>query len=145
MRERIETEPPSHPIDDLSLSLSDLGGETGVQAGLIRDARESGRETLVGVDRRLSSRFGGVHALHRAVEVAPWHPAPEMRSLLVPIDPLASGSVRALHMPDPAEVRETTREGERRPASLYQGREVAAHRPDRRWLDVRPVVAACSL
>ena len=121
MRERIETEPPSHPIDDLSLTLSDLGGETGIQAGLIRDARESGRETLVGVDRRLSSRFGGAHALHRAVEAAPWHPAPEMRSLLVPIDPLASDSVRALHMPTPAEVRETTVEGERRPESLYQG------------------------
>ena len=120
MRERIETELPSHPIDDLSLTISDFGGETGVQAGLIRDARESGRETLVGVDRRLSSHFGGVRALHRAVEVAPWHPAPEMRSLLVPIDPLASDSVRALHMPASAEVRETTGEGERRPESLLR-------------------------
>ena len=115
--ERLETDPPSHPIDDLSLTLSNLGGETGVQAGLIRDARESGLETLVGVDRRLSARFGGVRALHRTVEVAPWHPAPEMRSLLVPIDPLASDSVRALHMPAPAEVREA----KRRPVSLYQG------------------------
>ena len=132
--EHLETEPPSHPIDDLSLTLSDLGGETGVQAGLIRDARESGRETLVGVDRRLSSRFGGARALHRAVEAAPWHPAPEMRSLLVPIDPLASDSVRALHMPTPAEVRETTRGGERWPASLLRNggwRRIA--RIDERW------------
>ena len=127
MRARVETEPPSHPIDDLSLSISDLGGETGIQAGLIRDARESGRETLVGVDRRLSSRFGGVRALHRAVEVAPWHPAPEMRSLLVPIDPLASDSVRALHLPTPAEVRETGEGSERKPASL---------RLDGRWSDI---------
>ena len=134
IRERIETEPPSHPIDDLSLTLSDLGGETGIQAGLIRDARESGRETLVGVDRRLSSRFGGVRALHRAVEVAPWHPAPEMRSLLVPVDPLASGSVRALHMPAPAEVRETTGEGERRPESLLRnGMWRPIDRIDERW------------
>ena len=120
MGERLETGQPSRPIDDLSLTLSDLGGETGIQAGLIRDTRESGMETLVGVDRRLSSRFGGVHALHRAVEAAPWHPAPEMRSLLVPIDPLASGSVRALHLPTPAEVKEAGREGERRPASLLR-------------------------
>ena len=127
MRERIETEPPSHPIDDLSLTISDLGGETGVQAGLIRDARESGRETLLGVDRRLSARFGGGRALHRAVEVAPWHPAPEMRSLLVPIDPLASDSVRALHLPAPAEVREIGEGSERRPASL---------RLDGRWSDI---------
>ena len=127
MRERLETGPPSHPIDDLSLTISDLGGETGVQAGLIRDTRESGRETLVGVDRRLSSRFGGVRALHRAVEVAPWHPAPEMRSLLVPIDPLASDSVRALHLPVPAEVREIGEGSERKPASL---------RLDGRWNDI---------
>ncbi len=134
MRERIETESPLHPIDDLSLTISDLGGETGVQAGLIRDARESGRETLVGVDRRLSSRFGGARALHRAVEVAPWHPAPEMRSLLVPIDPLASDSVRALHMPASAEVRETTGEGERRPASLLRdGGWRRIERIDERW------------
>ena len=134
MRERIETEPPSHPIDDLSLTISDLGGETGVQAGLIRDARESGRETLVGVDRRLSARFGGAHALHRAVEVAPWHPAPEMRSLLVPIDPLASDSVRALHMPAPAEVRETGMGGERRPGLLLRdGNWRPIERIDERW------------
>ena len=134
MRERIETEPPSHPIDDLSLTLSDLGGETGIQAGLIRDARESGREALVGVDRRLSSRFGGGRALHRAVEVAPWHPAPEMRSLLVPIDPLASDSVRALHMPAPAEVRETGIEGEHRPESLLRdGNWRPIQRIDERW------------
>ena len=73
-------------------------------------------------------------ALHRAVEAAPWHPAPEMRSLLVPIDPLASDSVRALYKPAPADVRETTREGERRPASLYQGgRWRHIDRIDERW------------
>ena len=127
MTERLETGPPSHPIDDLSLTLSDLGGETGIQVGLIRDARESGRETLVGVDRRLTARFGGGRALHRAVEVAPWHPAPEMRSLLVPIDPLASDSVRALHLPAPAEVREIGEGSERKPASL---------RLDGRWSDI---------
>ena len=125
--ERLEAEPPACPLDDLSLTLSDLGGETGIQPGLIGDARDRDRETLVGVDRRLSSRFGGSRALHRAVEAAPWHPAPEMRSLLVPIDPLASDSVRALHMPTPAEVRETARGGERRPDSLFR---------NGRWRDI---------
>ena len=120
--ERIETEPPSHPVDDLSLTLLDLGGESGVQAGLIRDTREKGRETLVGVDRSLTSRFGGNRALHRAVEVAPWHPAPEMRSLLVPIDPLAADSVRALHAPTPADVREVIEGVEHRPAAVRVGR-----------------------
>ena len=128
--ERLETEPPSHPVDDLSLTLLDIGGETGVQAGLIRDARESGREALVGVDRRLSSRYGGVRTLHRAVEVSPWHPAPEMRSLLAPIDPLAVDSVRALHAPAPAAVSEVGEGVERRPTAVRVGR---------RWREVESV------
>ena len=130
MGERMESQPPTCPVDDLSLTLLELGGEPGVQPGLFRDARESGRETLVGVDRRLSSRFGGARALHRAVEVAPWHPAPEMRSLLVPIDPLASDYVRALHAPTPAEVSEVVEGDERRPSAVRVGR---------RWRDVESV------
>ena len=57
-----------------------------------------------------------------------------MRSLLAPIDPLASDSVRALHMPAPAEVRETDIGGERRPASLYEnGDWRRIERIDERW------------
>lgn len=121
LRERLEAGPPAYPLNDLSLTLSDMGGEPGVQPGLIRDARESGRETLIGVDRRLSSRFGGARALHRAVEVAPWHPAPEMRSLLVPIDPLASDAIRSLHIPTSIEVSEDARGEERGPAAVRAG------------------------
>ena len=121
LRERLEAGPPAYPINDLSLTLSDMGGESGVQPGLIRDARESGREALIGVDRRLSSRFGGARALHRAVEVAPWHPAPEMRSLLVPIDPLASDAIRSLHIPTPTEVSEAAGGDERGPAAVRAG------------------------
>ena len=121
LRERLEAGPPAHPLNDLSLTLSDMGGESGVQPGLIRDARESGREALIGVDRRLSSRFGGARALHRAVAVAPWHPAPEMRSLLVPIDPLASDAIRSLHVPTPIEVSEAAGGDERGPAAVRAG------------------------
>ena len=57
------------------------------------------------VDRRLQARMGG-HALYRIVEVAPWHPAPEMRALQVPIDPSGRDAIRPLHQPSPVEVRE---------------------------------------
>ena len=107
LRERIGRRPPPYPIDDLSLVLSDLTGEPGIQGGLLRDARESGIKTLVETDRRLRSRMDGAPALYRGVEVAPWHPAPEMRSLLVPVDPLVSGAVRALRQPTPVEARES--------------------------------------
>ncbi len=128
--ERIETEPPSHPVDDLSLTLLDLGGEVGLQVGLIRDARESSLERLTETDRQLRGLMNGTPALYRSVEVAPWHPAPEMRSILAPIDPLAADSVRALHSPAPAEVSEVVEGVERRPAAVRVGR---------KWRDVENV------
>lgn len=104
--ERVQRNPPVLPVDDLSLTLSDLGGEQGVQRGLLRDARESRLEVLTDTDRRLRSHLDGAPALYRGVEVAPWHPAPEMRSLLVPVDPLVSGSIRPLRQPIAVEARE---------------------------------------
>ncbi len=131
LRVRLDAAPPMYPLDDLSLTLSDLGGEPGVQTGLLRDAREDSRETLIGVDRRLRGLMDGLPALRRAVEVAPWHPAPEMRSLLVPIDPLASDGVRALRAPAPAEVREAD---ERGPAAIrLRGRWRDIERVSDRW------------
>ena len=105
--ERIDNEPPKYPINDLTLSLSDLGGEPGVQAGLLKDARESGRAVLIEVDRRLRGTMEGMPALYRAVEVAPWHPLPEMRSLRAPLDPLGAGPVRSLRAPSLVSVRES--------------------------------------
>ena len=105
--ERIDNEPPKYPINDLTLSLSDLGGEPGVQAGLLKDARESGRAVLIEVDRRLRGTMEGMPALYRAVEVAPWHPLPEMRSLRAPLDPLGAEPVRSLHAPSLVSVRES--------------------------------------
>ena len=68
--------------------------------------------------------MGGGHSLHRIAEVAPWHPAPEMRALQVPIDPSGRNAIRPLHTPKPVEVQEG-KEGE--PVSV---------RVDRRWLNV---------
>ena len=130
MTERIETEPPLHPIDDLSLTLSDLGGETGFQAGLIRDARESRLKTLTDTDRRLRGCMDGSPALYRGVEVAPWHPAPEMRSLLIPVDPLVSGAIRPLRQPTPVEVREVAQVPT---AARIRGAWRDIRRVDERW------------
>ena len=44
-------------------------------------------------------------ALYRVVEVAPWHPAPEMRAVQTPLDPLGGG-LRPLLSPEPVMVRE---------------------------------------
>ncbi len=64
--------------------------------------------------------------------LAPWHPAPEIRALQVPVDPSAREAVRPLHSPEPVEVREGT-EGE--PVSvLYRRRWRHVSRIDDRWM-----------
>ena len=106
IRPRLEEEHPSGSVEDVILTLDELTGESGTQLGLLPDARESDRRRLVEVDRDLRARTGGSPALYRVVGVAPWHPAPEMRALRVPIDSSARDEVRSLSSPVPIVVRE---------------------------------------
>ena len=106
IRPRLEEEHPSDPVEDVTLTLDDLTGESGTQLGLLPDARESNKRRLVKVDRDLRALTGGSPALYRVVGVAPWHPAPEMRALRVPVDSLARDEVRSLSSPVPVIVRE---------------------------------------
>ncbi len=124
VRSRLEMDRPSTPVEDVTLTLSGFTGESGTQMGLLKDVRDDRRRRLVEADRRLQPLMGGGHALHRIARVAPWHPAPEMRVLQVPIDPSGRDDIRPLHTPRPVEVRESA-EGE--PVSL---------RIDRRWQQV---------
>ena len=62
--------------------------------GMLRDAHDDRHRQLVETDRRLQVLMGGKHALYRVAEVAPWHPAPEMRALQVPIDPSGKDAIR---------------------------------------------------
>ena len=106
IRPRLEEEHPSGPVEDVSLTLDDLTGESGAQMGLLPDARESNKRRLVEVDRELRARTGGSPALYRVVGVAPWHPAPEMRALRVPVNSSARDEVRSMSSPVPIIVRE---------------------------------------
>ena len=103
---RLEEEHPSGPVEDVTLTLDDLTGESGTQLGLLPEARESDKRRLVEVDRELRARTGGSPTLYRVVGVAPWHPAPEMRALRVPVDSSARDEVRSLSSPVPIVVRE---------------------------------------
>lgn len=106
VQSRLEADPPHNPVEEVTLTLSGFTGESGTQLGLLRDAQDDRRRRLVEVERRLQAVMGGGHTLHRIAEVAPWHPAPEMRALQVPIDPLGRDAIRPLHTPRPVEVRE---------------------------------------
>ena len=106
LKARLEEEYPWGPVEDVTLTLDDLTGESGTQLGLLPEARDSGKRRLVEMDRELRARTGGSPALYRVVGVAPWHPAPEMRSLRVPVDSSARDEVRPMSSPIPVVVRE---------------------------------------
>ena len=131
VRSRLESDPPHIPVEEVTLTLSGLAGESGTQMGLLEDVHDDRRRKLVEVDRKLQPLMGGGPALHRITEVAPWHPAPEMRALRVPVDPSGGGAVGALHTPKPAEVREGAG---REPESVrIRGRWRQVSRIDDRW------------
>ncbi len=127
----MEGNPPRNPLEDVTLKLSRFTGESGAQLRLFYDVQSNRHGRLVEVDRRLQPLMGGAHVLHRVAQVAPWHPAPEMRALQVPIDSSARDSIRLLHTPRPVEVREGP-EGE--PESVrIKGRWQRVMRIDDRW------------
>ena len=138
VRSRLESDPPDTSVEEVTLTLSSLTGEHGTQMGLFDGPRRDLERRIAETERRLRDRLGGVNALYRVEEVAPWHPAPEMRALQVPVDPSAREAVRPLHSPEPVEVREGT-EGE--PVSVLYRRRWRQRGAYRRPLDVRPVVA----
>ena len=118
IRPRLEEEHPSAPVEDVSLTLDNLTGESGTQIGLLPEARKTSKLRLVEVDRDLRARTGGTPFLYRVVGVAPWHPATEMQTLRVPVDSSEGDNIRSLSSPFPDVVRE---DRERQPEAVRLG------------------------
>ena len=106
LKARLEEEHPAGPIEDVTLTFDDLTGESGTQIGLMPDVREVNARRLADVERDLRTRMGGTPSLYRLVGVAPWHPAPEMRTLRVPVDSSSRDQVRPMSSPVPVVVRQ---------------------------------------
>ena len=131
LRSRLELDPPAQPVEEMSLTLSDFTPESGMQMEMLRNANDDKHQRLVEVDRKLRPLMGGRHALHTIARVAPWHPAPEMRALQVPLDPSGREAIKPLQTPQPVEVR-TEEDGE--PALVRLGRRWRrVARVDDRW------------
>ncbi len=127
LRGQLEADHPQAPVEELTLALSNLTGESGVQLSLLSDLRGDRERRLAEAERQLQTRMGGKPALYRVVEVAPWHPAPELRAMQVPVGAAGGGGMKPLSQPSPALVREGP-EGE--PAAVQLGK---------RWLRVSRV------
>ena len=106
VRRQIERDLPVAPVEEVSLTLSRLTGEAGIQPGLFPDARKARDIRLLDAERQIQARIGGGHALYRVVDVAPWHPAPEMRAVQVPIDPSGRDGLKPLAVPVAVAVEE---------------------------------------
>ncbi len=131
IKARLETEHPRAPVEAMTITLAGLSGATGAQLSLFPDQRADREQRLLETERGLQARFGGKQALHRLVEAAPWHPAPELRTLQVPIDPAARASMRPVTAPASVEVREDP--GERPSAVRIGGEWRAVSRIENRW------------
>ena len=129
IRNRLETDHPQAPVEEVALALSDLTGESGIQMGLLPDVRDSRERRLVEVERQLQARTGSVSVLRRVAKVAPGHPAPEMRSVQISVDPRGRESFRPISTPAAIEVREGP-DGEPVAARIGNGWHRVAHVED---------------
>ena len=131
IKDRLQTDHPQAPVEAMTITLTNLGGATGAQLSLFPDQRVDREQRLLEAERGLQARFGGKQALHRLVEAAPRHPAPELRTLQVPIDPAARSGMRPVTAPASVEVREGA--GERPSAVRIGGQWQAVSRIENRW------------
>ena len=106
IRRQLEDDHPEAPVEELVLELAGLGEGAGEQAGLFPDVREGRERRIAEVERQLQERLHGGPALYRMAPIAPWHPAPEMRVLQVPLDPSGRDAMRPLALPTPVDVEE---------------------------------------
>ncbi len=106
VRGQLESDHPLAPVEEMTITLGALSGGSAVQMGLLPDLQKDRHERLVEVDRQLQAKANGRRSLYRVAEVAPWHPAPEMRSLRVPIDPLAGDEMQPIAAPVAVAVQE---------------------------------------
>ena len=106
VRRQLERELPVAPVEEVALTLSGITGEAGTQPGLFPDARKDRDLRLLDAERQIQARIDGNHALYRVVDVAPWHPAPEMRAVQVPIDPSGRDGMKPLSVPVAVMVKE---------------------------------------
>jgi hypothetical protein len=85
VRGALTNQPPPGPLEDLSVTLSELTGEAGRQESLFADVRrhENLREAIQQVEARLGK---GTH-LFSIRELEPWSALPEERMSLVPYGP----------------------------------------------------------
>ena len=73
------------PLEDITLTLTGLAGESGAQGSLFSDMRK--REQLREMMRQLETQLGGKPPIYQVRDIEPWSRIPERRQALVIFDP----------------------------------------------------------
>ena len=141
VRRQLERELPVAPVEEIALTLSGITGEAGTQAGLFPDVQKDRDLRLLDAEKQIQDRIGGSHALYRVVDVAPWHPAPEMRAVQVPIDPSGRDGMKPLGTPVSVAVQEGPGH---EPLAVRLGERWHAADRHRGALELRPLVDAAA-
>ena len=84
IRSVLESVPLSGPLEDISLTLGELTGESGKQGSLLADVRQ--RELIREAVAQLKVAQGH-NPIYQVREVEPWSRIPERRAVLIPYEP----------------------------------------------------------
>ena len=85
VKNAIESASLPGPLEDLSLTLTGLTGESGVQGSLFSNIRR--REQLREMMRQLEAQLGCKPPIYQVRDIEPWSRIPERRQALVIFDP----------------------------------------------------------
>ena len=124
LRARLEADHPQALIEEVTLTLSSLTWESGVQGSLFSEVRGDRDKQLARAAQQLMPHMEGRPALYRVATIAPWHPAPELRAMQIPIGPTGGEALKPLGTPVSVAVQEGP------------GCTPAAVRQDNRWHQV---------
>jgi len=73
------------PLEDLTLTLLGLTGESGIQSSLLSDVRK--HDQLREAVRQLEAQMGFKPPIYQVKDMEPWSRIPERRQVLIPFDP----------------------------------------------------------
>ena len=90
IKARMEDDHPQGAVEDITLTLDNLTGESGVQMGLLADVRESSRRQLVEVERDLRPAPGGSPPCTVSSRPCPATPPPRCGPCASPSTPQGS-------------------------------------------------------
>ena len=98
------------PVEDVSVDMSELTSERGIQMSMFTDVPENEKDRynrVVKIDQDLHSKTDEWRSIFRILDIDLKHPIPEMRVIRIPIDSSSDCPVSLMNLPKPISVVES--------------------------------------